>query len=205
MPKATQSIIYSYIPIDALESMDKRHDALLFYNYFGGSMSSVMFQEIREFRSLAYSVWANIRRPVWKERTKKCRFITFMSTQSDKTLDALVVLDSLKQNMPFISSAIETTRKDIYNEISGGYPVFRDISTRIADIIRSGYDEDPTKYVLKYLDEVDLDNAEAFFNQYLKNKPVVYCIVGDAKKIDMKRLEAFGKIKSVKKHDIFKW
>jgi predicted Zn-dependent peptidase len=205
MPKSTQSIIYSYIPVDALESLDKRYDALLFSNYWGGSMSSVLFQEIREFRSLAYAVSAKIERPVWKEKTKKSRLITFMTTQSDKTSDALFVLDSLQRNMPFIPSNIETTRKDIYNEISGDFPMFRDISPQIANLIRSGYDEDPTKYLLNYLNEINLDKTEEFYNQNLKGKPVVYCIVGDAKKVNMKQLATYGRIISVKKKNVFKW
>ncbi len=33
--------------------------ATLFNSYFGGGMSSVVFQEIRESKSLAYSAWAS--------------------------------------------------------------------------------------------------------------------------------------------------
>ena len=205
MPKTTQSIIYSYIPVDALESLDKRYDAQLFTHYMGGGMTSVMFQEIREFRSLAYSAGARIERPVWKDKTKKSRFITYISTQNDKTYDALLVLDSLLRDMPFSVNKMATTRKDMYNELSVDYPMFRDISSQIAELLRSGYEEDPTKFFLKYLEEADMGSAEGFYNQYMKHKPVVYCLVGDSKKMNMKRLEDFGTIIRVKKKDIFKW
>ena len=205
MPKTTQSIIYSYLPVDALESMDKRFDGFLYAQYMGGGMTSVMFQEIREFRSLAYAAWADIVIPAWKNKSKKSRILTFMSTQGDKTTDALFVLDSLQQHLQFVPSKIATTRKDISNEISSNYPMFRDISIQIADLRRKGYHEDPTKYLLKYLEEAETGNADMFYRQNVKDKPPVYCIVGDIKRIDTKRLEAFGTIIRVKKKDVFKW
>ena len=204
MPKSTQSIIYSYTAVDTLESLNEHFNASLYSQYLGGGMSSVMFQEIREFRSLAYSAWANISRPVWKQKDHRSYLQTFMSTQCDKTTEAIFVLDSLQRNMSFISGKIATTKKDFYNKVAGNYPSFRDVSTEIARYRRNGYDEDPSKYLIQYLDDTGLENAEAFFKQYIKEKPVVYCIVGDSKKIDMKRLESMYQVVKVKKKDVHK-
>ncbi|MDR2916837.1 MAG: insulinase family protein [Tannerella sp.] len=204
MPKSTQSIIYSYIPVDTLGSLDERYDALLFSQYLGGGMSSVMFQEIREFRSLAYSAWANIVRPVWKNKNKGSHLYTFMSTQCDKTSGAIMILDSLQKNMSFTSNKIETTKKDIYNEIANNYPSFRNVSKEIAEYRRNGYDEDPQEYVVKYLESAGVENMKFFYERHVRNKAIVYCITGDSKKIDMKLLESFGQVIRVKKKDIFK-
>ncbi|UVQ48333.1 insulinase family protein [Parabacteroides faecis] len=56
MPTASQSIIYAYTKGEATDDAWSRHASRLFSVYFGGDMSSLMFQEIREFRSLAYRV-----------------------------------------------------------------------------------------------------------------------------------------------------
>ena len=56
MEDVTQSIIYAYMYIDPLKAKEDRPISRLFSAYFGGDMSSLMFQEIREFRSFAYQM-----------------------------------------------------------------------------------------------------------------------------------------------------
>ena len=57
-----------------------RHAARLFSVYFGGDMSSLMFQEIREFRSLAYRVSGRYILPPHKLEGKAGEFVTMLST-----------------------------------------------------------------------------------------------------------------------------
>ena len=52
MPDMAQSIVYGYVKGDPVDDKASRHASRLFSVYFGGDMSSLMFQEIREFRSL---------------------------------------------------------------------------------------------------------------------------------------------------------
>lgn len=54
MPDMAQSIVYGYVKGDPVDDKASRHASRLFSVYFGGDMSSLMFQEIREFRSFAY-------------------------------------------------------------------------------------------------------------------------------------------------------
>ena len=122
----------------------------------------------------------------------------------DKTMDALFVLDSLQRNITFISGKIESLKKGLYNQAANKHLLFRYISTEIARIRRNGYDEDPAKYLIKHLDDVVIENIENFYKQQIKEKPVVFCIVGSAKKIDMKRLESMYQVVKVKKRDIIK-
>ncbi len=56
-----------------------RHAARLFSVYFGGDMSSLMFQEIREFRSLAYRVSGRYILPPHKLEGKAGEFVTMLS------------------------------------------------------------------------------------------------------------------------------
>ena len=204
MPKSTQSIIYSYVAVDALENLDERFDAMLYSYYMGGGMFSVMFQEIREFRSLAYSVWANVVSPPWKNKEHKSYCNAFMSTQCDKTVEALFLLDSLQQNMHFPEDNMKSTKNGFYNSLANGYPSFRIVSGTIANYRRNGYNEDPSGLFIKYLDHAGVGNVEDFYKQYIKGKPVVYCITGDSKRVNMKKLESEYRIVKVKVKDIFK-
>ena len=75
--------------------------------------------------------------------------------------------------------------------------------SRIAQERRNGYAEDPTNSLIQYLDDAGINNIEAFYRQYINNKPIVYCVVGDSKKIDMKQLESLCQIIKVKKKDVY--
>ena len=100
MPDMAQSIVYGYVKGDPVDDKASRHASRLFSVYFGGDMSSLMFQEIREFRSFAYRTSGRYQLPNHAHKGTAGSFTAMLSTQSDKTLDALGVLDSLIREMP---------------------------------------------------------------------------------------------------------
>ena len=100
MPDMAQSIVYGYVKGDPVDDKASRHASQLFSVYFGGDMSSLMFQEIREFRSFAYRTSGRYQLPNHAHKGTAGSFTAMLSTQSDKTLDALSVLDSLIREMP---------------------------------------------------------------------------------------------------------
>ena len=89
MPDMAQSIVYGYVKGDPVDDKASRHASRLFSVYFGGDMSSLMFQEIREFRSFAYRTSGRYQLPNHAHKGTAGSFTAMLSTQSDKTLDAL--------------------------------------------------------------------------------------------------------------------
>jgi len=67
--------------------------AAMFNEYYGGSMSSIVFQEIRESKGLAYSSYAGYRQA--SEKGKSNYVFGFLSTQPDKMKEALDALTGL--------------------------------------------------------------------------------------------------------------
>ncbi|MDD4817942.1 MAG: insulinase family protein [Victivallaceae bacterium] len=61
--------------------------------YYGGSMNSVVFRELREKKSLGYNPFAVLRTP--SPPLTEQLFMLKISTQSDKTADALDAIDNL--------------------------------------------------------------------------------------------------------------
>lgn len=202
--KASQSIIYGYVNGDPLTDMRQRHAAKLFSNYFGGGMSSLMFQEIREFRSYAYRVKADYWLPSQVHSDKPGFFFTMLSTQSDKTLDALGVLDSLIKEMPVRPEKVALVRQSLFNAINNSFPSFRELSTRVSKWEEDGYISDPNKSFLRNLSEMEIDDVNTFYRSQIQGRPIVYIIVGNEKHIDMQRLSTFGKIVKVKKEEIYR-
>ncbi|WP_280752036.1 MULTISPECIES: M16 family metallopeptidase [unclassified Parabacteroides] len=204
MPDLSQSIIYGYTKGDQITDMHLRHASRLFAGYFGGDMSSIMFQEIREFRSFAYRVSASYVVPPFKQAGQPGEFLTLLSTQGDKTLDALTVLDELIKNMPERPERLDAFKQTLNNYISNDYPSFRRISSKLASYLREGYKEDPNKAYLADIQQMQMDDIIRFYELNVKDNPMVYMIVGNSKHIDMKRLAQFGTIVELKKKDIYR-
>mgnify|MGYP001212037900 CR=1 FL=1 len=204
MPKSSQSIIYEYMPGDEDLPLKSRYGGTLFNNYFGGDMSSIVFQQIREFRSLAYRVNGKYLLAPYKHRDRRGQFVTMLSTQCDKTTDALTVLDSLIHEMPEKAERVDIARQSIKNEINNDYPSFREKSEEIASLKREGYTADPNKNLLDAVSGMDVTNISDFYRKNIKGRPYAYIVVGNEKQIDMKKLATFGTIIKVKPEDVYR-
>ncbi|OAV70609.1 protease3 [Bacteroidales bacterium Barb6] len=204
MPDLAQSIVYSYIRSEQTGDVSSRNVSKLFTGYFGGDMSSLMFQEIREFRSYAYRVDAQHFLPPFNHSGKPGEFVTMLSTQSDKTTDAIAVLDSLLRDMPVRPDRIEGLKQAILNRVNNEFASFRKLSAKIASFRREGYDSDPNKLYLNDLHRMSMDDILRFYESNVKGSTVIYAVVGSAKRIDMKRLSTWGTVVKVKKKDIYR-
>ena len=204
MPDMAQSIVYGYVKGDPVDDKASRHASRLFSVYFGGDMSSLMFQEIREFRSFAYWTSGRYQLPNHAHKGTAGSFTAMLSTQSDKTLDALGVLDSLIREMPLKPERVEAVKQTLVNRINNDYPPFRNLSEKVASARMEGFDRDPAEEFLRDIATMDMQDISRFYREQISGRPVVYVIAGNRKHIDMKKLAEYGTIIKVKKKDIYK-
>lgn len=204
MPDMAQSIVYGYVKGDPVDDKASRHASRLFSVYFGGDMSSLMFQEIREFRSFAYRTSGRYQLPNHAHKGTAGSFTAMLSTQSDKTLDALGVLDSLIREMPLKPERVEAVKQMLVNRINNDYLPFRNLSEKVASARMEGFDRDPAEEFLRDIATMDMQDISRFYREQISGRPVVYVIAGNRKHIDMKKLAEYGTIIKVKKKDIYK-
>lgn len=204
MPDMAQSIVYGYVKGDPVDDKASRHASRLFSVYFGGDMSSLMFQEIREFRSFAYRTSGRYQLPNHAHKGTAGSFTAMLSTQSDKTLDALGVLDSLIREMPLKPERMEAVKQTLVNRINNDYPPFRNLSEKVASARMEGFDRDPAEEFLRDIATMDMQDISRFYQEQISGRPVVYVITGNRKHIDMKKLAEYGTIIKVKKKGIYK-
>lgn len=204
MPDMAQSIVYGYVKGDPVDDKASRHASRLFSVYFGGDMSSLMFQEIREFRSFAYRTSGRYQLPNHAHKGTAGSFTAMLSTQSDKTLDALGVLDSLIREMPLKPERMEAVKQTLVNRINNDYPPFRNLSEKVASARMEGFDRDPAEEFLRDIATMDMQDISRFYREQISGRPVVYVIAGNRKHIDMKKLAEYDTIIKVKKKDIYK-
>jgi predicted Zn-dependent peptidase len=203
VPDASQSILYGYVKGRVQSDESSRHAAKLFSAYFGSDMSSLMFQEIREFRSFAYRTSGRYVQLPLNLQDKPGEFSAMLSTQNDKTIDALTVLDQLIRDMPVKPERLQAVKQSLINQLSNDYPTFRKIPQRIASLQNEGYAADPNETLLSNLGRMEMSDITRFYEENIKGRPVVYVIAGNSRKMDMNKLSGFGKVIKVKKEELY--
>ena len=198
--KATQTNIY--FDIDLGKVPQEEHYKLKAFNeYFGAGMSSLVFQEIREFRSLAYSAYGFCR--VGNIPSLNENYVGYIGCQNDKTIEAMTTMLDLLNNMPEKSDRIDYIKGAVTNSAITSRPGFRNLSQQIDIWKEQGYAADPNFIFRDDLKELTFKEIMDFYTTYLKGKPVTISMVGDKSKINFKELATFGVIKELKIKDIY--
>jgi predicted Zn-dependent peptidase len=201
--KANQVRVNVYIP-GAKSNDIARLQAVLFNQYFGQGMSSIMFQEIREFRSLSYSASGGYSNPSKLYPDRKGRFFGYLSSQADKTNEAVEILNQLLTDMPEKPERLDIIKSAIAESINSSKPEFRYVPYYCYSLVRQGYKEDTRKLNLDYSKTAEFTDIVDFYNQFIKGKTINYAIIGNTKKFDLKALEKYGTVKKVKSRQVLK-
>ncbi|MCR4910575.1 MAG: insulinase family protein [Bacteroidales bacterium] len=172
--------------------------------YIGGGMYSLMFQEVREFRAMAYSAHGYVTSPMPVEKEKSAALVTSLGTQADKSLAALQLVDSLLRVLPLKESTFTASVQSLASQANNGYPTFRGVASSIHNCEVKGYTEDPNKAIVDHLDEVSLEAMKNYYDAFVAPSPRCLIIVGDREKLPMDKIAEFGEIVELTQKDIYK-
>lgn len=172
-----------------------------FNTYFGGGFSGLALQEIREYRSLAYSAGAWYASPAHAGLNNY--FIGMIGTQADKTLDAMKVFYDLKKNMPEKPERMSFIQPYLAQTCITARPAFRDLTFSISAWKELGYTSDPSILIDEKAKNMTFDDISNFYKRNIKNQAIVTMIVGDKSKINMNELGKYGKIQFIKEKSLY--
>ena len=172
-----------------------------FNDYFGGGFSGLILQEIREYRSLAYSAGGYFNSP--SNAGNPADFVGYVGTQADKTLTAMETFNGLIRNMPAKTERIDMIRNHLQLSALTKRPNFRGLASTVERWKKLGYEADPMLVKTPAYKNITWDTIDGYYKEHMKDKPVVYMIVGDKKQIDMKELEKYGKVVEIKEKELF--
>lgn len=196
-PKTVQSHLRIYVDGDNIDAIS-RSKSKLFTNYF----NELTFQNIREFHSFAYHAAGYYNAP----SLNNCKGYLNgqLSTQADKTLDALNVFIEMIKAMPEKPERTEYIQKYFINSINSTKPSFRGMSKRMAYWQKQGYTSDPREIDFNAAQQLTFNDILSFYQQHVKGRPYVISIVGDKKRFDVEKLETYGTVKELELKDIYK-
>jgi predicted Zn-dependent peptidase len=173
----------------------------LFNNYFGNGMNSIVFQEMREARALAYTAYASYGRPSKPEYSYYLN--AFIGTQNDKVKDAVDAFKMILNDMPESEKAFEIAKESIITNIRTTRVLRESILFSYINALEFGYQTDSRKELFEKIPAMTLPDVKAFQEKQVKNKPYTYTILGDTKALDMDVLSSFGKVKTLTLEEIF--
>ena len=204
LPKSRQTLIGYYRPLPEVTTDHDKALLELWGEYFGGDMTSVLFQQVREFRSMAYASQGVAMTPEMAHSHNPSGYLAFIGTQGDKAMQAIALLDSLVNDMPMNSENLAVARQSLLNGISNNYPSFRGMPIFVAAEERYGFDSDERAVNARIVPTLTQAEVESFYRQHIQGKPYQLMIAGNVKTLDLKALAKYGTIQMVKKDDIYK-
>ncbi|MDT9546008.1 MAG: insulinase family protein [Chlorobium phaeovibrioides] len=173
----------------------------LFNEYYGGGMSSVVFQELREAKALAYSVLSVYRTP--KQKDKHNYIFSYIGTQADKLPEALEGISELMDRLPESPELFLSAKNGILQKIATERLTRSEVLFNYEEAKRLGIDHDIRQDVFKGARTMTLDDVKAFHKSHFRNRNFVMLVLGKKEQLDLETLQKYGPIKELSLETIF--
>ncbi len=178
--------------------------AKLFDEYFGSGLSSILFQEIRESRALAYSAFASYAVPGKNDRNNI--LFGYVGTQADKLLDATGAMLELMNKMPAAEKQFELAKASIIKKTNTERIIKDNIFWTYLTNKDRGIDYDIRRDIYKKAQTVTLEEFENdFFNRYISGNKFTFLVQGKKGLVNTGALNKIGKVEELTLKDIFNY
>jgi predicted Zn-dependent peptidase len=128
---------------------------------------------------------------------------TFIATQNDKMMEAIETFNSILNDMPESENAFSLAKEQILTNIRTQRILRADILWNYLSAKEFGYTTDPRIEMFSKIPNMTLQDVKAFQQRHIKNKPFIYCILGDTKDLNIESLKEIGPVTILKQEEIF--
>jgi len=173
-----------------------------FHNeYFGGGMSSIVFQEMRESKALAYSVYSTYTLP--RDTNTSHYLMSYIGTQADKLSEAISGMTELLDVMPEAESNMKNAKEAIEQKIRTERLTKSDILSEYEKAYKLGIKHDFRKDLYDAVQNFDMNSLKEFHNSHISNGARVIMVLGSKDNLDLNALKQYGEIKHLTLEDVF--
>lgn len=173
----------------------------MYNEYFGGGMSSVVFQDLRESKALAYSCYSSYRNPT--DPKLPAYNFSYIGSQADKLAEAMAGMTSLLNNVPKSDVSFNAAKEMIVQNIKTDRIDKADILFNYINAEKFGLKTDIRKDIFSKVATMTFNDVKAFQDAKIKNKPSGFLILGKKDNLDIKVLGKYGTVKYLTLKDIF--
>lgn len=152
----------------------------LYSYYFGGDMSSVVFQELRESKALAYSTYASF------TETNPFHPLTYMAyigSQADKGNEAVASMKEIIYNLPVSPNAFAKAKEGMKKQISTSRTLDMNIVFAYLAAKEYGRDKTTDAIIWESIDKLTLDDIVKYQKERIKPLTFTMGVLADKKKL----------------------
>lgn len=173
----------------------------VFNEYFGRGLSSIVFQEIRESKSLAYTAYVSY--GTASEKGHPNYITNYIGTQSNKLPLAVNAMNDLMVSLPQIPVQFENARGSALKQIASNRINRTNIYFNQLALKKLGVDYDIRKDIYSEIQGLTLPQLTNFYNTEVK--PVKYntAIIGKKENLNMESINKMGQFQEVSLEEIF--
>lgn len=173
----------------------------LFNEYFGGGMNTIVFQEMREARALAYSASAYLSSPSYLDDSY-C-FYARIGSQNDKLKAAVQAFDLIINDMPQSDKSFQIAKTGLESVLRTNRTTGMSVLSSYLSAKELDLKEPLAKVVYDKLSDITMADLIACQQKWIKGRTYIYGILGDASDLDMDYLKTLGAVEQVSLDDIF--
>ncbi len=173
----------------------------VFNEYFGRGLSSIVFQEIRESKSLAYSAYVSYSPN--SELNHPDYISTYIGTQPDKLQLAVETMKNLMSELPEFSVQFENARKSALKQIASTRITRTNIFFNTLRLQKLGIMHDFRKDIYHQIENLRFEDLRYFYNQEIKSIQFNTAIIGKKENLDMDAVHKMGTFQELDLKEIF--
>ena len=173
----------------------------VFNEYFGGSMGSIVFQELRESKALAYSTSSTYGTARKLGRSNYIQ--SYIGAQADKLPEAMAGMEALLNDMPLAEANFSTAKTAIRSNIAADRVTRENILFSYEAARRLGLDYDIRRDVYAQAATLTFDDLKRFQQQNVRQKPQAVLVIGSKDRLNFKELARYGTVKELTLTELF--
>ena len=176
-------------------SPEKMAASSLFNTYFGSGLSSIVFQEIRESKSLAYSAFSSYRNA--SEEGKPNYVMAYIGTQANKIPQAVDAMMELLNDMPEAQEQFESAKESTLKQLAAERITKTRIFWNYESLKKRGIDYDIREEMYNVIQDMTLEDLKAFFEENIKGGNYNVMVIGNKNDVDLKTLSKLGEVEEL--------
>lgn len=182
---------------------EKMAASRLFNTYFGSGLSSIIFQEIRESKSLAYSAFS--RYDTAREIGKSDYVRAYVGTQANKLPQAVDAIMELMNDMPEAEEQFNQAKEATLKKIASERITKSNIFWTYESLKKRGFENDNREALYKTIEKMTLVDLKTFFDNNIKGEQYNVMVVGNKKDVNFEALAKLGKVQEMDVDNLFNY
>ena len=173
----------------------------VFNEYFGRGLSSIVFQEMRESKSLAYSAYVSYQSSAKINHSDY--IVSYIGTQPDKLMIAVDTLDQLMSELPQVPSQFENAKNAALKQIETNRINRTNIFFNTLTLKKLGLDYDYRQTIYQEIQKLTLEDLTQFYDKRIQSRSFNTSIIGKKENLNLKAVEKLGDFQEFNLEEIF--